>query len=216
MKAILFDMNGVIVDDEALHESAFRQVIADQTGQQLSAEEYRRYFAGKTDRDGFVAYLGANRLDLPVPDLLAQKAKAYRRLASDNLVIYEGVQELVEAAYDRGIQLALVTSSLMVEAETVLRELQLSDYFEVIISAEDITRGKPDPEGYQKALELLGVAPDAAVVIEDAPSGVTAARSAGVKCLAVANTHDAAQLADADWVVGEIGRQTLDLMEAGS
>jgi HAD superfamily hydrolase (TIGR01509 family) len=196
-KAVLFDMNGVIVDDEPLHLLAFQKVLADR-GEKLSRDGYKRYFAGKTDVDGFRAYLAYNKLDLDVESLMAEKAQAYMAQAEGVIQPYPGVVEFIRSMASDSTRLALVTSSLRVEATTVLKAFDLEGLFEVEVTADDITQGKPNPEGYLKGAAALSVAPADCVVIEDAPSGVKAAKAAGMRCVVVLNTHTEAELNGAD------------------
>lgn len=214
LAAVLFDMNGVIVDDEHLHEAAFRRVL-EAHGASLSAEGYQAHFMGRTDRDGYLSYFGDEAsLPAPLDELLRAKSEAYRSLAADSLQPYPGVLDCIAALGRDGIQLALVTSSLAVEADAVLAAFSIADAFEQRVTAESVTNGKPDPEGYDRALRLLGVEPAAAVVVEDALSGVRAAHRAGIRCLAVTHTHSAEALAEADAVVDHLDGDTLTTLRA--
>lgn len=102
--------------------------------------------------------------------------------------------------YTVGMKLAVVTSSVRSEATSLLEGLGITPFLGATVTAEDISEGKPSPEGYLKAAEQLGVEPSKCVVIEDAPSGVMAAKKAGMECIAVATTHNADELSNADRV----------------
>jgi HAD superfamily hydrolase (TIGR01509 family) len=210
-KAVLFDMNGVIVDDEPLHLLAFRKVLRDK-GLDLTQDDYKQFFAGKTDADGFRAYLADNDLDFELDVLMDKKAQAYMELADGAIQPYPGVIAFIQSLFDSGVRLGLVTSSLKVEAETVLRAFGLSEMFEVEVTANDIDRGKPDPEGYLKGAKALSLPPSDCVVIEDAPSGVAAAKTAGMRCVAVLNTHTEAQLGNADLQLNELSPGCLEAL----
>ncbi len=207
--AVLFDMNGVIVDDEPLHLLAFQRVLADM-GQELTHDDYKKFFAGKTDSDGFKAYLTHNNLDFELGKLMGKKAQAYMDLAEGVIKPYPGVVEFIKSLSGYGIRLALVTSSLRVEAETVLRAFELADLFDVVVTADDITNGKPDPEGYLRGATGLGVVPALCVVVEDAPSGLAAAKAAGMRCAAVLNTHSEVELVGAELKLDELKPGCLD------
>jgi HAD superfamily hydrolase (TIGR01509 family) len=202
-------MNGVIVDDEPLHLLAFQKVFKDR-GEDLSHDDYKKYFAGKTDADGFKAYMAANRLGFGLDDLMSEKVQAYMDLAEGELSPYPGVIEFIASLRDAGTKLALVTSSLRVEAETVLKAFEIDDSFEAVVTADDIEHGKPDPEGYLKGAAALGVEPQQCVVIEDAPSGVAAAHAAGMECVVVLNTHTQTELAEADLKLDRLTPGCLD------
>jgi beta-phosphoglucomutase len=194
---ILFDMNGVLVDDEHLQEEAFRQTLS-QLDLSLSAQDYIKFFIGKTDRKGFEDYFQALNLTHDIDSLITQKGKEYERLASSGIQGYVGVKDFIVAATKQGFSLAVVTSSMKSEAISVLKGLGLSNYFKVVIAADDVEHGKPDPEGYLKGAAALSASPQECVVVEDAPSGLKAAKAAGMFSIAVLNTHDSNELADAD------------------
>lgn len=207
--AILFDMNGVLIDDEDLHRQAFQHV-AGQIGMTLSDDDYLSHFAGRTDRAGFQAFLAersTHRIDL-IDDLLVRKSRAYRDLAAKGLRSYPGAAELVEDLRRTGHDLAIVTSSIRPEVTVVLDFLGLANAFDVVITAEDVSEGKPSPVPYLAGATGLTRPPHECVVIEDAPSGITSAKAADMACVAVASTHEPADLADADVIVGRISELT--------
>lgn len=201
--AVLFDMNGILVDDEPLQEAAFRQVL-EPLGLHLSHEEYMSYFIGKTDKEGLEDYAVATHRHFDTADLIAAKGAAYQDLTRTGVAGYEGVQAFVRALAAAGARLAVVTSSLQVEAATVLKGLGLDKYFPVVVAAEAITNGKPDPEGFLKAAQALSVKPASCVVVEDAPSGIRAGKAAGMFVLAVTNTHRAKDLTGANLLVDAV------------
>lgn len=102
------------------------------------------------------------------------------------------------------MKLALVTGSLRVEAEIALKACGIGDCFDVVIAAEDVGLGKPNPEGYLKAIDLLNVSPEESIIVEDSPSGIKAAKAAGIDCIAVTNTHARNELSDATSVVDSL------------
>jgi sugar-phosphatase len=123
-----------------------------------------------------------------------------------------GALEFVRAAARDGYRLAVVSGALRREVELVLREAGLGTYFNVIVAAEDVRACKPDPEGYLRAREQLGVLPEQCVVIEDSLPGLAAARAAGMRCVMVATSHPAAELAAADLVWPDLsGRHPREL-----
>ncbi|HEY9242234.1 MAG TPA: HAD family phosphatase, partial [Streptosporangiaceae bacterium] len=115
-----------------------------------------------------------------------------------------GAVRLVRSIAAADIPLGLVTSAGRRYAEESLLDLGVRELFTVVVTAEDVTAGKPDPQGYRGACRALGVAPAACIVFEDAPAGVTAAKAAGCYCVAVATSHQAAELTAADWVVPDL------------
>lgn len=207
-KAILFDMNGVLVDDEHLQEEAFRRTLSP-LAIPLTSDDYVKFFIGKTDHKGFVDYFQTLSVHHAVDPLIIQKGKEYEQLASRHIQGYPGVKEFIEVTAGRGLVLAVVTSSMKNEAVSVLAGLGLTDYFSSIVAANDVENGKPDPEGYLKGATSLAVNPRECIVIEDAPSGLKAAKAAGMFSVAVLNTHSAGELSDANVITKQLSASLL-------
>jgi sugar-phosphatase len=117
---------------------------------------------------------------------------------------YPGAIELIHGLAKQKVPLALVTGSLRSEAEIVLKTFDIAKYFTKVITAEDTTLAKPNPEGYLKAAVALECDPTDCIVIEDSPNGVRAARAAGMKCLAVTTTHLPDELSEANSIVDRL------------
>lgn len=208
-KAVLFDMDGVIVDSEPLHVAAFQATLKNY-GHSLSGEQYKQHFAGRTDEAGFRQYFDYIGETVELPVVMDEKAKVYLGLAADQLTPYPGVLEFIRDLAAREVRLALVTGSLRAEADVVLRTFNLTDIFSTVIAAEDVTHGKPSPEGYLKGARGLNVGPADCIIIEDAPSGVQAAKAAGIRCVAVTNTHTKEELADAGLAIEQLKPGCID------
>jgi len=206
--AICFDLDGVIVNSELLHEAAFRSTLK-HYNLSLSEDDYKTYFAGKTDKQGFIDYLSSLQVTLPLTDLLTLKGQLFASLAPEELSYYESVPNLVKNLAGT-TTLALVTGSSPEETEIALKGQNLSKYFSVVITARDITYSKPNPEGYLLAATQLGnsIAPATCIAVEDSPSGVRAAKAAGMYCIAVTNTHTAEMLQMADVVTSQLKLST--------
>jgi beta-phosphoglucomutase len=205
LSAIIFDFDGVIADTEPLHFAGFRHTLAE-IGISLTESDYYANYLGYDDRACFTAALTAhNRPTDPgaLAELMHRKAHAYLKLVKDHLVIFPGVREFVceaSAAYP----LAIASGALRHEIEVILEEAGLQKYFLHITSAEDVTRGKPDPQPFLHALNGLNhqrrgqaITAGSCLVIEDSIPGIRGARTAGMKVLAVANTHTIQDLHEA-------------------
>ncbi len=199
IKAIIFDMNGVIIDDLAIHSIAFNEVLR-AYGISVPLQEYLDSFAGKTDRGGFEDVAKQFSIELPVDELLENKGEAYLKLFPEHKKSYPGVIELIKNLSEN-YTLALASSATRVEIDLITKEFGIDSYFQVVVSAEDVTQGKPNPEPYLKAASLLKVSPDECVVIEDSIDGVKAAKSAGCMCIRVATTHPRDLATNADRTV---------------
>ena len=193
-EAVLFDFNGVIVDDEAQHCEALQRVLADE-GITLTSEHYYAEYLGLDDRTGFVqAFRRANRtLTTQVMEFLVQtKSRVYLNLVTTSLRLVAGAPEFVRDAATR-FRLGIVSGALRREIDHVLSRTGLADGFEIIISADDVSRCKPDPAAYIAAHGAFNqrrpIAVDACVVIEDSLPGLAAARAAGMACVMLTTSH---------------------------
>jgi beta-phosphoglucomutase len=208
LRAIIFDFDGVVADSEPIHLAVFQQVLGEQ-GFFLSPEEYYADYLGYDDKGCFRAFLTAHGqapTNEMIDGLVALKARAYLDHIKQHLVIFPGVRELVRAAAPRH-RLAIASGALRNEIEYVLECAGIRTEFEHITSAEDVRRGKPDPEPFTHALASLNrtarpgqdrLSPEDCLVIEDSIPGIRAAHAAGMKVLAVANTHTVQDLHEAD------------------
>lgn len=214
IQAIVFDFDGIIVDSEPLHYRAFLR-ITEPLGVSFSYEQYMREYIGFDDRDGFRAMF-AGRPDAPDADRLAElieaKARAFEQVVRDGVTPFPGVQRLIETA-SASLPVAICSGALRSDIDAILPAVldeRYADRFRAIVTADDVTRSKPDPESYALACDRLGVNPAHALAIEDTPAGLASARAAGMRTLAVTNTCTADFLADADRVVDSLEQVTLD------
>ena len=198
MRAVLWDLDGVLVDSAPFHFQAWRELFAS-LGRELSEGEFQRTFGLRND-----AILRELLGDLPAAEakrLAARKEELFRRAALGNISSLPGALELLGALREQGLKLALVSSTPYGNIDLILGSLGVEGAFDVIVGEEDVTRGKPDPEGFLLAARRLGVPPDECGVIEDAPAGVEAAKAAGMRCVGVSRGRPRDALAKADVVV---------------
>lgn len=222
IQAILFDFNGVIIDDEPLQLQAYREALrAD--GISITDEDY--YSLLGTDDRAFVRAI-FKRAGKPLSDealraLIERKTELHREAIKDELPLFPGVVTFVKAAA-RHYLLGVVSMARRVEIDHVLERAHLKDSFDCIVSAEDARACKPDPHCYQAAFELLNrkrlaqrrlpLLAGECLVIEDAPPGILSGRSAGMRTLGVTNTVAEAELraAGADVVTASLADWTTD------
>ncbi len=198
MKAVLWDMDGVLVDSAPFHFQAWQGLFAS-LGREVSEADFRRTFGLRND-----AILRDLLGDLPpaeVQRLAARKEELFRRAARRGITPLPGALALLRLLQKRGVELALVSSTPCANIELVLRSLGLETTFATVVGEEDVTRGKPDPEGFLLAAERLAVPPAECVVIEDAPAGVEAAKRGGMRCVGVYRGRPLEALAQADLLV---------------
>ena len=217
LRAIIFDFDGVIADTEPLHFAALRQVLAS-IDISLTETEYYTDYLGFDDRGCFLAALQSHQRQASLAllgELMDRKAHAYLSAVKEHLAIFPGVRELVHDATTR-YPLAIASGALRNEIELILEEAGLRKAFLHITSAEDVTRGKPAPEPFLHAMAALNrqlaqpaLTPDDCLVIEDSLPGIRAARAAGMKVLAVANTHTVQDLGEADAITDSLANTSI-------
>jgi HAD superfamily hydrolase (TIGR01509 family) len=201
-QAVIFDMNGVLVDDEHVQEEAFRQVLKP-LSIGLNSEDWSHYFIGRTDQEGLDLFCRAKGKSVDnTPALLRAKLEAYKRLMRANIQPVPGAVELVREASRRWPRkVGLVTSATRWEAYTIIHAFGLQNCFAVLVTSEDVDRGKPDPKPYLLAAEKLAVPPGRCLVVEDTPAGIRAAKAAGASCVAITTTHSIKALQQADKII---------------
>jgi beta-phosphoglucomutase len=197
--AIVFDFNGTLSDDEPLMCEIFRELFAER-GRPLSAQEYFDELAGLSDPEIVRTWLGDDHPD--VDEVIAERVSRYRTAAGDGSTIHDHVREAVRYAAER-VPLAICSGAARAEIEPVVQAAGLAGCFRVIVSSDDVVRGKPDPEGYLKALRLLGDPRDG-LVFEDTEAGIASAKSAGLHVIAKRGTLDPERLREADELVDRI------------
>jgi len=198
-RAVIFDFNGTLSDDEPILLAIFQQLFAE-FGRPLSAEEYFDRLAGRSDPEIVREWLGA---DHPAAgEVIERRIERYRELAADGSTVPEEVREAVRYAAEL-VPVAVVSGAARAEIEPVLDASGLADDLRVVVAAEDVPLGKPAPDGYLRALELLdgGLVASDVLVLEDAEAGIAAAKTAGMRCIAVLGTLPPERLAAADEIV---------------
>lgn len=218
LKGILFDFNGVIINDEKIHQELVDEILLTEN-LQPSKTEFRQVCLGRTDRACLVELLGRRGRVVSndyMLKLLQQKAKAYeKRIALlDTIPTYPGLIDLIKQLYHKGLVLGIVTGALRIEVDLVLNRLEIAPYFPVIVSGDDLFSSKPDPEGYLLALKRLGLEAKECCAIEDSLAGIQAARRANLQVIGVANTYPFHMLQrKANWVVDYLSELELDRVE---
>ena len=201
-RALVFDFNGTLSQDEPIL-CEILQDLFEEHGRPLSAQEYFDQLAGRSDPEIVRTWLGPDHPD--VDEVIEERIVRYRDRVADGSSIPEEARAAVRYAAER-VPVAVVSGAARAEIEPVLRAAGLLDAFVAIVPADDIERGKPDPQGYRRALELLddGIRPEEIVVLEDTEAGIAAAKGAGMRCVAVLGTLAPERLAWADELVERV------------
>jgi len=206
ISAVIFDFNGVLVDDESVHFDLFREVLA-QEGVALSERDYHERYLGYDDAGCFEHVLrdaGQSVDSTRIADLIARKAVRYAEVAEQGLRFFPDAAETIARMADNYL-VAINSGALRSEIVYVLERLNRLDRVSAIIAAEDAHRCKPDPAGYIQALSALrgdlanGATLEAhnCLVIEDSTAGVISAKGAGMWCVGITQTYQAHQLREA-------------------
>jgi len=192
-RAVIFDMDGVLVDSGAHHRQAWRALL-DELGLAPAAPEFWRLTIGRPSVEAVPLLLGRATSRAEAQRLAARKHDHYRRLARGGPTLVRGVAAFVEELAARRVPRAVATSASRYDVDGLLGRAGLRERFEVVVTAEDVRRGKPDPEAYLLAARRLGIDPADCLVFEDAVVGVQAARSAGMRVVGVSTAHTEMEL----------------------
>jgi beta-phosphoglucomutase len=199
---ILFDFNGVIVDDEHQHCDALIATLAEYD-YALDRDTYYREYLGFDDRECFrftFERLGRPTDGRSIAAAIERKNDHYERAIRGSMRLVPGAADFIEAAALEGMRLAIVSGALRREIELVLGLTGLRPHFDTIVAAEDVPACKPDPRGFVSAREALEVQPARCIAIEDSLPGLAAARASGVRCAMLTTSHPEDVCAGADLV----------------
>ena len=200
LKAVLFDFNGVIINDEPLHEKLIEQILIEENLRPIPGE-FQQVCLGRSDRVCLTELL--NRRGRVVSEsyliqLMQRKAQAYQQQldSMQKLPLYSGLDDLIFQVRSLHLKLAIVSGAMRSEIELVLNRASLAPHFPVIVAGDDITTSKPEPDGYLLAVERLNqeypdlqLQPSECLAIEDTPAGIQAAKRAGISVVGIANTY---------------------------
>ena len=214
LRAIIFDFDGVIADTERLHLQGFRFAL-DAYDISISEQHYFARYLGLDDRDGFESILEDNGVEADggrVTKLMEDKAQIFRDLVDERVKIFPGVARLIAdlRAAPHNLSTAIGSGALRDEIRLILKVARLDGCFDEVVSADDVARGKPEPEIFLEACARLaaraapGLTPAECLVIEDSLAGIEAGRRAGMKTVAVTNSYAAHEFEHADLVVSSL------------
>lgn len=208
LQAVVFDFDGVIVDTERIHYAALNQVLSD-LGLDLTWADYVQTYIGFDDRGVFqTRFREVGRALAPeeLARLVQAKAGQFHRLVSEETPTpFPGVVALIRSL-SGCLPLALCSGALRSDIDPIFQALDLHGVFDLMVTADDVPVSKPHPACYRLAMERLGarygrtLEPAQSLAIEDTPAGITAARGAGLRVLALTNSYDRAYLGQADFV----------------
>jgi beta-phosphoglucomutase len=214
LKAVLFDFNGVIINDMPIHEKLITQLLIEEN-LTLKGREYHKFGLGQSDRTflrDFLSSRGRVVKEDYITQLLVKKAQRYAQELEklEKLPFYQGLDDLIFQLRSKGLKIGLITDAIRKEIETVFSyNPSLTEHFQIIVTGDDVTSCKPKPDGYLLAVERfnqeypdLNLRPYQCLAIEDTPVGIQAAKNAGMQVVGIANTYPFHMLQrQANWTV---------------
>lgn len=213
LRAVIWDVDGVLVVSGDIHYEAWRQVLAER-GLTMRREQFEATF-GMNNR-GILRHIFGDRLsDRQVEEISARKEAAYREGMRGRVSPLPGVRDWLARLRAEGWRQAVASSGPMANIAATLDEFEMWDVFDAVVSGSRLAHSKPDPAIFLQAAAAVGVSPERAVVIEDGTVGIEAAQRAGMRSIAVTTTHPAAALRAADRIVDRLDRlppDTFDLL----
>jgi HAD superfamily hydrolase (TIGR01509 family) len=225
LKAVLFDFNGVIINDEPLHEKLLEQILIEENLRPKSGE-FREICLGRSDRAclrELLARRGRVVTEEYLSALIVRKSQAYQQqlAALETLPIYSGVTELISKLQAIPILMGVVSGAVHVEIELVLNRSAIAEHFPIIVAGDEIQVSKPDPTGYLLAVDRLNqkfpdlqLQPQNCLAIEDTFSGIQAAKGAGMQVVGVANSYPLHMMQRyANWAVDNLSELELDRVQ---
>lgn len=210
MKAIIFDMDGVIVDSEPLHFELERSLL-EELGGKITKEEHKS-FVGTTDYHMWSTFKEKFNLKPSVEEMIEMKKERFIENIY-RIELVENFQEFMLTLYNEGYPMALASSNNKKAVNAIIKKFDLDRYMELFISGEEVSKRKPDPEIFLTVAEKMKIEPTACLVIEDAYNGVRAAKAAGMKCIGFQNKNSGNQdLSKADLVVENYNKLDIDIL----
>jgi beta-phosphoglucomutase family hydrolase len=211
--AVLFDMDGVIIDSNPYHKDAWL-AFCRRYNVVLKEEDVPRYIYGKTNKAALVDVFQREFSPEESFRMSEEKEAIYRDLHRADISLIKGLDSLLKGFQQHEVPLAVCTNAPVANLDFMLEETGIRPYFKVLIDASKVSKGKPDPEIYLKAAELLQVPPSRCIVMEDSTVGVEAGLRAGMKVVGITTTHSRQELAHTHLVIDDFDELTVEKLVA--
>ena len=206
---IIFDMDGVLIDSNPYHKKSLKS-FAKSYGYDLDEEEMRQRIYGRQNKEWIPSLFGREMSMEEIDKYAEEKELHFQRIFDKNIEALNGLIPFLQSLRQANIPRAIATSAPRMNVDFVFRKTDIGEYFGLVLDDSHVKRGKPDPEIYLKASELLGFDPSSCVVFEDSLSGVESARSAGCRIVAVATTHEPDEFGEVDQVINDFSEISLN------
>ena len=195
MQALLFDLNGTMIDDMDYHTRGWLYLLNNILGGNFTWEQVKPQMYGK-NQEVLLRLFGPGKFtEAEMDNLSLEKEQRYQEEFLPNLKLISGLREFLEKAYQMGVPMAIGSAAIPFNIDFVLDNLDIRHYFSAIVSADDVLQSKPHPETFLKAAGLLNAAPQDCLVFEDVPKGVESAQNAGMRAIVLTTTHQPAAFA---------------------
>ncbi len=204
--AVIFDMDGVIIDSAPYHYAAW-QTVWKKKGISFSLESFKHNFGRRSEMQ-VKEIIGDDAPEKEVLSIAREKDALFREIVKGNIKPLPGAVELIASLKEYGVPIAVGSSAPDETVNLVIKALGIDRYFDAVVSGSEVTEGKPSPQIFLKAARKLGCEPEKCLVIEDAAVGITAAKLGRMYALAVTNTHPREVLKDADIIVDSLAEVT--------
>lgn len=203
-KAFIFDLNGTLIDDMKFHTDAWYEVLVKELGADLSYEKVKAEMFGKNEEVLHRIFGEGHFEEKDIEKHSKAKEEKYQAMYKPNLKLIPGLEAFLAKAEDNNIMMAIGSAAIMFNIDFIIDNADIRKFFKVLISADEVTLSKPDPETFLKAAEALGVAPEDCLVFEDAPKGVEAADNAGMDALVITTLHGKEEFSHYNNIIGYI------------
>jgi HAD superfamily hydrolase (TIGR01509 family) len=210
--AVIFDMDGVIVNSNPFHRIALRR-FCEKHGYCLSDKEMKERIFGRTNKDWLTRLFQENLTRDQLKNLEEEKESLFREIYAEHIKPVRGLHDFLKMLEKNNITRAIATSAPPSNVVFTLEKTATKKFFKVVIDGSDVDRSKPDPEIYLKVTAAIKYPSGKCVVIEDSLSGIEAAREAGCKVIGITTTHSQKDLADTDLVIDHFHELTLPTLE---
>jgi beta-phosphoglucomutase len=207
-KALIFDLNGTMIDDMEYHTIAWETILNDDLKAGLSREEVRRQMYGKNEELLVRVFGDGYFTPEEVEAISIKKERSYQKSFLPELRLIKGLPSFLETSRLHGIRMGIGTAAIPFNVDFVLDNLGIRQYFQAIVSADDVDISKPHPQTFLRAAELLGAAARDCVVFEDAPKGVESALRAGMRCVVLTTMHERDEFRSFSGILGFISDYT--------
>ena len=202
LKAVLFDLDGTLIDNNEVHLKAWKKYLKDE-GREISDDDYKANISGRTNHDAVEHIYDKKMSKEEAEKYYLRKEEIYRQMFEPEIKPINGLEKFLRELENNGIDMAIATSGIQVNIDFMFRHIPIGQFFKKVINSDDITKGKPDPEIFLNTAKALGVAPENCIVFEDSTAGVESGKAAGMKVVALTTTHTKKELHKADLVIDD-------------